>query len=295
GGRGGGARRGRLQPGHAPFGLGGAPGGLVAEGVEPAAGVGVEREHRRRLGQQGVAQGQQDDVLEHVGVVAGMEGVAVVHRASLAARTMTECMGAPARRLPDSGFPCAVLGGLTLKRYLLAAGLALAAGAATAQSVEPVDLDMVARIRQEAFQNSQVMQTLREITEDVGPRLTASPSADKANAWAREKRAGWGMANVHDEPFDFGRGWEFSHSRVEMLAPRAAPLFALPKAWTPGTNGPVEGEAVAATLRSKADFEKYRGKLRGKIVFLSDAREYKPGTEPDWRRHDEASLNKLHE
>src|SRR5690606_31948174 len=28
---------------------------------------------------------------------------------------------------------------------------------------------------------------------------------------------------------------------------------------------------------------------------LSDAREYKPGTEPDWRRHDEASLNKLHE
>jgi len=204
-------------------------------------------------------------------------------------------MGAPARRLPDSGFLCAVLGGLTLKRYLLAAGLALAAGAATAQSVEPVGLDMVARIRQEAFQNSQVMQTLREITEDVGPRLTASPSADKANAWAREKLAGWGMANVHDEPFDFGRGWEFSHSRVEMLAPRAAPLFALPKAWTPGTNGPVEGEAVAATFRSKADFEKYRGKLRGKIVFLSDAREYKPGTEPDWRRHDEASLNKLHE
>jgi Iap family predicted aminopeptidase len=80
-----------------------------------------------------------------------------------------------------------------------------------------------------------------------------------------------------------------------MLAPHAVPLYAIPKAWTPGTNGPVEGDAMAVSIKSKADLEKYRGKLKGRIVFLSDAREYKPGTEADWQRLDADGLEKLHE
>ena len=184
-----------------------------------------------------------------------------------------------------------------MKRYLLAACTALMVlGTAPAQSTEPVDLDMVSRIRQEAFHHSQVMKTLGELTEGIGPRLTNSPGMDKANAWARERLSGWGMANVHDEAFEgFGRGWEFSHARVEMLAPRALPLSALPKAWTPGTNGPIEGEAIAATFKTKADLEKYKGKLRGKIVFSSEPREFKPDEEPDFRRLDSDGLVKLHD
>jgi Iap family predicted aminopeptidase len=155
---------------------------------------------------------------------------------------------------------------------------------------------MVARIRQEAFQHSQVMATLQELTEDVGPRLTASPNMDKANAWARAKLSGWGMANVHDEAFEnFGRGWDYSHSRVEMVSPHAVPLYAIPKAWTPGTNGPVEGDAMIVSIKSKDDLEQYKGKLKGKIAFVSDAREYKPGTEADWQRLDADGLAKLHE
>ncbi|HTM70717.1 MAG TPA: peptidase, partial [Luteimonas sp.] len=174
--------------------------------------------------------------------------------------------------------------------------MAMAAGVASAQSMESVDLDMVARIRQEAFTHSQVMSTLRELTEDVGPRLTASPNMDKANAWARTKLSGWGMSNVHDEAFEkFGRGWDYSHSRVEMVSPHAVPLYAIPKAWTPGTNGPVEGDAVVVSIKSKADMEKYKGKLKGKIAFVSDAREYKPGIEADWQRLDADGLAKLHE
>ena len=192
-----------------------------------------------------------------------------------------------------------------MKQYLLAAAIALAtvgsavappAVAQSAQRAEPVDLDMVSRIRQEAFHHSQVMQILGELTEDVGPRLTNSPNMDKANDWAKARLSGWGLVNVHDDAFaDFGRGWEFSKAKVELLAPRALPLFALPKAWTPGTNGPVEGEAIAIDFKSKADIEKHKGKLRGKIVFLDPEREYKPGTEADFQRHDEATLEGLQE
>src|SRR5690606_38104953 len=75
--------------------------------------------------------------------------------------------------------------GSRMKRGLLGAVMALAVGTVCAQPAEPVDLDMVSRIRQEAFHHSQVMDLLGELTEDIGPRLTNSPVMDRANAWAR--------------------------------------------------------------------------------------------------------------
>ncbi|MGY0504680.1 M20/M25/M40 family metallo-hydrolase [Luteimonas sp. e5] len=168
------------------------------------------------------------------------------------------------------------------------------AQAARAQSLEPVDVAMASRIRQEAFQRSQVMNTLTHLTENIGPRLTNSPAMHRANEWTADTLRGWGLSNVHQEEVeDLGHGWEFSHASVEMLSPRRMPLHALPKAWTPGTEGPVEGEAMAVKLENAADLEKHKGQLRGKILFLSDAREYKPGIEPDFHRHDEAGLAEL--
>lgn len=162
------------------------------------------------------------------------------------------------------------------------------------QQHEPVDIEMVSRIRQEAFQRSQVMATMTHLTEKIGARLTNSPAMTAANEWTASQLRGWGLANVHQDVVDgLGRGWEFSHSRVEMLAPRTLPLHALPKAWTPGTQGTVEGEVVALKLEKPEDLEKHKGKLRGKILFVSDLRDYKPGTEPDFHRHDDESLARM--
>lgn len=165
-------------------------------------------------------------------------------------------------------------------------------GVATAQ--ESVDLDMVNRIRQEAFHHSQVMQTLTHLTDRIGPRLTNSPQMREANAWTRSKFSEWGLANVHDEAFeDFGRGWEFSNASVQMLSPRSLPLRALPMAWTPGTNGPVEGEVMLVTIKKAADLAQYKGKLAGKILLLDEARTYKRGVDPDSRRLSEATLDEM--
>ncbi|MGV8959558.1 MAG: M28 family metallopeptidase [Stenotrophomonas sp.] len=170
------------------------------------------------------------------------------------------------------------------------------AGSVSAQTKEPVDLDMVSKIRQEAFHRSQVMDTFSHLTETIGPRLSNSPAMTQANAWTRGKFNEWGLANAHDEAFDdFGRGWEFTSASVEMLGERVQPLHALPKAWTPGTTGPVEGELVQVTIKKLADLDKYRGKLRGKILLLGEAREYKRGIEPDSQRHDATSLEDLQE
>ena len=180
-----------------------------------------------------------------------------------------------------------------MKQAVLLAALLLAVPV-HAQAPERVDMEMVGKIRNEAFKRSQVVQTLDYLTDTIGPRLTNSPSMARANQWTRQKLTEWGLSNVHDDPVeDLGRGWVFSEAGIEMLAPRAMPLHALPKAWTPGTNGVVEGEAIYVKLESPADLDKWRGKLTGKVVFTNELRAYKQGETPDWKRHDHDTLENL--
>lgn len=173
--------------------------------------------------------------------------------------------------------------------------MAVAGALGTAQANEPVDLDMVAKIRHEAFKRSQAPAMLKELTETIGPRLTNSPAYVRSAEWARGKLGGWGLSNVHEEVYDpaFGRGWEFRAARIEMLSPRQLPIHALPKSWTPGTGGPVEGEVVRVALKTREDLDRQAGKLRGKIVLLDEARAYKPSDKPGFRRYSAEELGEL--
>ncbi|MFP5287392.1 MAG: M20/M25/M40 family metallo-hydrolase [Thermoanaerobaculia bacterium] len=135
---------------------------------------------------------------------------------------------------------------------------------------EPVDLDMVTRIREEGLRRSQVMETARHLTDVLGPRLTGSPQLKAANEWTRQRLAEWGLRDARLDPYLFGRGWSFSRSAVHMLKPHQAPLSALPKGYTPGTPGPVRGTVIVARLAKEEDFPAWKGKLAGKIVLLDD-------------------------
>ena len=48
---------------------------------------------------------------------------------------------------------------------------------------------------------------------------------------------------------------EYQSAAVHMTAPRQFTLSALPKAWTPGTDGPVEGEAMLLVVKTQADLD----------------------------------------
>jgi carboxypeptidase Q len=135
---------------------------------------------------------------------------------------------------------------------------------------EPVDLGMVTRIRAEGFNHSRVMETVRQLTDGFGPRVTGSPQLKEANEWTRRQLEQWGLKNARLEPYPFGRGWTFSHVAVHMIKPQQVPLLALPRAYTPGTDGPVRGQVVTAVLKQESDLEAFRGKLAGKIVLIDD-------------------------
>ncbi|MBP6824630.1 MAG: peptidase M28, partial [Acidobacteria bacterium] len=108
--------------------------------------------------------------------------------------------------------------------------------------VEKVDLDMMKKIREEGMERSKVMDTLSWMTDVIGPRLTGSPQLKHANEWTKQRLTEWGMENAHLEAWGpFGRGWSLEKYSANVIAPVPFPLIGHPKAWTPGTNGPVVG------------------------------------------------------
>jgi carboxypeptidase Q len=156
---------------------------------------------------------------------------------------------------------------------------------------EPVDLDALTRIRNEGFRHSQVMDTVRHLTDEIGPRVTGSPQAKEASEWTRKQLADWGLANAHLEPYEFGRGWTWSGASLTLLKQRE-PLQAVPKGYTAGTKGPVHGPLMAVKIASEKDFDQYRGKLAGKVLLLDEAHDFskdKAGT----RRYTTETLNDL--
>ncbi|HEX6279748.1 MAG TPA: M20/M25/M40 family metallo-hydrolase [Pyrinomonadaceae bacterium] len=130
-----------------------------------------------------------------------------------------------------------------------------------------IDDRVLAQIKAEGFQNSKAMDTVGYLTDVFGHRLTHSENLKKAKAWMMSKMTEFGLENVRAEPWgNWGQGWNLERFSVEMTAPTYERLHAYPLAWTPSTNGIVSGEPISVSIRSKDDFEKYRGKLKGAIV-----------------------------
>jgi len=158
---------------------------------------------------------------------------------------------------------------------------------------EKLDLDAIYRIKEEGLQRSKVMELESYLTDVYGPRLTGSPNIKEAADWAQKTMKEWGLANVKLETFPFGRGWQNQRFVAHALTPRAYPIIAYPKAWTPGTKGPVTGEAVMAVITSEKDFDTHRGKLRGKFVLVSALRDVLPQFEAPASRYTDAELTDL--
>jgi len=159
---------------------------------------------------------------------------------------------------------------------------------------DKVDLETMGRIRYEGFHDSKVMDYASGLMDSIGERLTGSPNMKRANEWTRDQLAAMGLANAHLESWGpFGRGWANQYVNVRMTAPDVVTLLAYPKAWTPGTNGVMQGKCVRATIEKKEDFEKYKGKLSGMIVILGADAEVKPITEAPYKRMSDDDLAKL--
>lgn len=156
----------------------------------------------------------------------------------------------------------------------------------------PIDLEMVYKIKNEEKLNSKVEDLSFWLTDFVGPRLTASQGKLDANKTVKKKMEELGLVNVKiDKVRKFTRGgWDNKRTYIAMTAPYYVNFSATPKAWTGSTNGEVKGQVVLVDIKSEEDFEKYKGQLQGKIVLIPSTYTYEVNYEPLAKRFTEEDL-----
>jgi carboxypeptidase Q len=177
---------------------------------------------------------------------------------------------------------------------VVALALALA-WAATAQTdwLAP-DPAVTRKFQDEGSQNSRIMEVMGYLTDVYGPRLTNSPNIREAGEYAVKTLSAWGLANVHEETWGpFGRGWSNEIFEANEIAPRHFPLIAYPKAWTPGTNGPITADAIFARIEREEDFAFYRGRLKGLFVLTAPMRVVEAQFEAPAHRYTDQELADL--
>ncbi|HUB31349.1 MAG TPA: M20/M25/M40 family metallo-hydrolase [Terracidiphilus sp.] len=199
-------------------------------------------------------------------------------------------------------------------RYFAAAVLCVAAGlyAADKQKPQPpavvdpyaevqpatetLDLTMYQRIREEGLNRSHVMEFATALMDGIGPRLTGSPNLMKANEWTRDTLTKIGLENAHLEDWgEFGLGWQQLNTWARMVTPDTAVLIVQATPWSPSTPGAVTGDVVYVSIQNEGDFDKYRGKLAGKVVLFGAMREVPPVDKPLFTRYTDKELEELAE
>ena len=181
------------------------------------------------------------------------------------------------RRTPGGAMRShSVLIGPTLLLSVIATSLSVLPLGALTQVTSPqenaggevaVDWDVVAQIREEGLQRSQIANTLSYMTDVLGARLTNSIAMDNAQHWAVEEMKRIGLTGTNREPFmEYGVSWDNEYVSIHLLEPDYQPMVGYPIAHTPGTNGKQELPAVIADVRTRQDLETLEGKIRGVAV-----------------------------
>lgn len=194
-------------------------------------------------------------------------------------------------------------------RWGLAALMLSTIPAATA---EEVDLVMVNRIKDEAFNHSRVSHYMHYLADENGPRLAGSPGYLRAANWAVGSLEAEGIDTARLESFgEIGRSWTWSRISVQMLTPQETTLVAVPVAFSDGTDSPVTAPVMYAPLWDDTDApgqsdllalarqiesykSRYAGQLKGRIVLLSPRRPFTLPSEPVTQRHSDGDLEEMH-
>ena len=154
-------------------------------------------------------------------------------------------------------------------RIHLTAGASIAFAAwLTLSQQQPLptqDLDRISR----SLAAGESGEMLRQLTDDIGPRVAGSPGYARATAWATDRFRQGGLENVRVEEFTLPNGWQRGDAQARMIAPVTRPLRISSVGWSPstpaaGVRGDVVliGDVSANVLRSRAD------QLRNRIVLI---------------------------
>src|ERR1700682_3046351 len=131
-------------------------------------------------------------------------------------------------------------------------------------------LPALVKIAGEGEMNSHAFQFLTELSDDIGARVTGSPSERKAEEWGVAKMKAIGLENVHTEKYQIWKGWTRGSAEAEVLTPVRHKLHVDAMGWTGSTPaGGAEGEVVAGNMFDMDNEIKNVARLKGKVVLVT--------------------------
>ena len=157
----------------------------------------------------------------------------------------------------------------TIRATVLALTLAVLAVPSARSQTFHVDDPVLSRMWTLGMEQSRTEQLAHVLLDSIGHRLAGTPGLDAAADWLVRTYEGWGVP-VRRERIGTWMGWKPGLLHVDMLAPRHRTLEAYLLAWSPGTDGPIEGEAVIVPeLANEQAAEAWLGTVAGKFLLLS--------------------------
>ena len=154
---------------------------------------------------------------------------------------------------------------------LAAALLATTSSALTAQTFRTDD-SVLRRLWAEGMEHSQAERFAQVLMDSIGPRLSGTAGFAAAVEWVEQTYASLGIP-ARREQYGTWRGWQRGTLHVDLLAPWVTTLEARFAAWSPGTEGPVEGEVVVVPEGLTApEVAAWVASVRGKFVLTSAPR-----------------------
>lgn len=179
--------------------------------------------------------------------------------------------------------------------YPLAVALSLIYGTPLAYSQSAQSDEIAYRIKDEAFNRSQIEEISSFMTDVLGSRLAASKMKLRAEKLVMTKLDSLGLQNPRQEyAMDFSKGgWDNERNYVAMTAPYYCSFAANPKAWSGSTSGLVKGDCIIVEVSDLSDIEKYSGRLHDKIVLMPVQQTYELSFRPMASRYTDEQLQEM--
>jgi carboxypeptidase Q len=201
-----------------------------------------------------------------------------LHKSSLTALVLMGCIGPrPASPVMSSAPPAA------LASKPAASAVAVPTAAALRPPPAPAPLPAVAppsatalaysetarRIREASLASDGAFQKLSVLTDTIGPRLSGSPSLERAVSWAKQTFSQDGHEHVTLEPVRVPH-WVRGAQSAEILAPFVRPLQVLTLGGSVATP-PAGITAEVLVVSTFEELEARRAEVSGKIVLFDHA------------------------
>jgi carboxypeptidase Q len=126
-------------------------------------------------------------------------------------------------------------------------------------------------VEDEALKHPIAYPLLKVLTDEIGPRLTGSPSDLRAQHWALQEMRSIGLSNVRGEEWQLERGWRRGYARAQLVIPFHLELAVASYGWSGSTpNGDAEADVVLVDSTAlEVEAHEHSANWAGKILLLT--------------------------